>query len=58
MPFEGFERLCDGLQDGFAGDAVTGMADEGGDAPAGGLQLSALRIQRSFSLSRQAVAVK
>ncbi len=38
MLFEGFERLSDGLQEGFAGEAVPGMADEGGEAPAGGLQ--------------------
>ena len=33
---EGFEGLFEGLQEGFAADALTGMADEVGDAPAAG----------------------
>ncbi len=31
----GFERHSDGLEDGLAGDAITGVADEAGDPPAG-----------------------
>ncbi len=38
MLFEGFERLSDGLQEDFAGEAGTGITEESGDAPAGGLQ--------------------
>ncbi len=37
MPFEGFGRLSDEFQEDFAGEAVTGMTDESGDTPAGGL---------------------
>ncbi len=37
MIFESFERLSDGLEDGLAGDAFTGVADEACDPPAGGL---------------------
>ena len=30
-----FERHSDGLEDGLAGDAITGVADEAGDPPTG-----------------------
>lgn len=35
--FEGFERLSYRLQEGLARDTLARMADEAGDAPAGGL---------------------
>ncbi len=50
MSFEGFERLSDGLQDGFVADAVTGMADEAGDAPAGGADAICVAYPTQFFL--------
>ena len=55
---DGVRRLAHGVEDAVLGEACPGVAQEVGDAPRAAWTLSALRIQRSISLIRQAMAVR
>ncbi len=50
MLFKGFVRLSDGLEERFAADAFTSMADKTGGSPAGGLEALSLAYPTQFFL--------